>query len=214
MRDTSDSHHQKPTVPGILLTAIITMGFLWALLQLFTLSYKPNRFTMKDIRQNELTAFRNMKRMAAAQEAYIQKDWDGDGEKLYAMFYVHLWQSVTPEGKPIPVDLISRTLAFAVDTTKMLDGYYYKDLHRRGLPDRTGRDLLYEREWAIIAHPAIHGKSGGLTFIADQSGKVFVTPRMYTEKQYPVTPESNGWILINNIEDLKDFQSTIIASNR
>jgi hypothetical protein len=49
------------------------------------------KFIIQEIRANEIEAYGNLKLIAAAQEKYIRKDWDSDGKKAYAIFYVHLF---------------------------------------------------------------------------------------------------------------------------
>jgi hypothetical protein len=81
--------NKKNNVIGIILTVIITIGFIWVIYRLSSLSNEKKPLTGEEIRANEIEAYGNLKLLAGAQEKYKQKDWDSDGKKVYAMFYVH-----------------------------------------------------------------------------------------------------------------------------
>ena len=94
----TDSKKKKINITGIIFTIIVTLGFAWAIYQLLELPGKKIKLTGPEMRRNEITAYRHLKSIAAAQEKYTRKDWNDDGKTSYALFYVHLWRSVTPEG--------------------------------------------------------------------------------------------------------------------
>lgn len=201
--------NKKSNISGIILTVIITMGFIWAIYRLAGLSYEIEPLTGEEIRSNEIAAYRNIKAIAAAQEKYRQKDWDSDGKKSYAMFYVHLWRSVSLAGEPIRVNLIAKELGFAMEISKMLKGYYYMDLRKRRIGLKTREEFDYMKEWGVAAVPGNWKMTGVLTFIVDQTGAVYVTTRMHTQPEYPHDPGRNGWTRIHTREDLKKFQETV-----
>lgn len=200
---------KKINVIGIILTVIITVGFTWSIVWLAGLNNEKNLPDVEEKRANEVEAFRNLKAIADAQEKYKQKDWDGDGKKVYAVFYVHLWRSVSLKGEPIRVNLIPKKLAFAMEASGMVNGYYYKDLRLRGTEGGTGREFAYEKEWAVAALPGTKGITGLLSLITDQTGTVYVTPRLHTGLDFPRDPAANGWTRINTIEELREFQNKV-----
>jgi hypothetical protein len=162
------------------------------------------------MRANEVEAFKNLKRIGQAQKEYIQKDWDGDGQRTYAKFSVHLWTSVDPQGTPIPVKLIPKELAFAKGHGRMLDGYYYRDLHKRASPESKGTTKIApEKDWAVVAVPADYGKTGFLLFLADSSGEIFVRNQVEIPSYFPQSPVSGGWTRIKTLQHLKNLQQTV-----
>ncbi len=201
---------QSVTFTGIAVTIAVTAGIIWAILQLLDPGILKREFTPADMRQHEITAFKNLQRIAAAQKNYRQKDYDRDGEAEFAMFYVHLYRSVSPDSKPIPVNLISKRLAFAMGISRMLDGYYFKDLRQQELESGDKQPFDYTRQWAVVAMPASKGRTGVLTMIAGGNGAVYVTPKMHTELYLPFAPEHNGWARITSLEELKRFQQHVV----
>lgn len=208
-----DEKNNKKNIAGIILTVIITIGFVWAIFQLSVSSQEKKPLTPKGMRKNEINAYENLKTIAAAQEEYIQRDWDNDGKKTYAMFYVHLWRSVSLDSEPIEVNLMSRELAFAMEVTNPLKGYYYLDLRKRLAEGRKGQALDYAKQWAIAAIPQDRRRTGVLTFIVDQTGAIYVTTNIHTQPEYPYDPERSGWTRLHRIEDLKKFQETVSYPN-
>ena len=201
--------NKKNNVIGIILTVIITIGFIWAIYQLSSLSKERKPLTGEEIRANEIEAYGNLKLIADAQEKYIREDWDSDGKKSYAMFYVHLWRSVSLDSEPIRVNLIAKELAFAMEISKTLKGYYYMDLRKRRIDIKTGQEFEYTKEWAVAALPGDRGRSGVLTFIIDQTKAIYVTAKMHSQPEYPHSPGGSGWTRIDTLEDIKKFQETV-----
>ena len=206
---TDSSRKKKINIAGIVFTIIVTLGFTWAIYQLLVLPGEKVILSGQEMRRNEVAAYRNLKMIAAAQEHYFQKDWDGDGKKNYAVFYVHLWRSVTPQGEPIRVKLIPKKLAFAMDISSPLEGYYFVDLRRRRIDLRNRKEFDYKKDWGVAALPGIFRSTGVLTFIVDQSRDIFVTARMHSEPEYPGDPVKSGWTKIASVKELKEFQETV-----
>lgn len=209
MKPTSGTKAKKINGSGIIITIIVTIGFAWAIYQLLVLNTEKSSLTGKEMQENEIAAYRSLEFIAAAQEKYIQKDWDGDGKKVYAMFYVHLWRSVNHKGEPIPVNLIPKKLGFAMDISSPLEGYYFVDLRRRRFDLRTRKEFDYTNEWGAAAVPGITGRTGVLTFIVDQSGDIYATSKMHSEPEFPRDPVKSGWAKITSIKELKEFQKKI-----
>ena len=194
---------------GIIFTLIITIGFIWAVYRLVGLSGDKGPLTAARMQANEVRAFARLQSMAEAQAHYIQTDWDRDGKNVYAVFFVHLWTSVSQQGEPIPVNLIPRKLAFAMEDSLMVDGYYYMDLRKRRLEGNARREMDYETEWAMAALPGTAGRTGVLSFIVDQRNVIYTAPRLHNRQEYPYEPEAGGWKRIDTAAQLKEFQKSV-----
>lgn len=190
-------------------TIIVTLAFAWAIYQLLVLPGEKSGLTGDEMRRNEIAAYRHLKAIASAQAKYIKKDWDGDGKTSYAMFYVHLWRSVTPEGEPVRVNLISKELGHAMDISSPLAGYYFVDLRRRRIDRRNKKEFDYEKEWGAAALPGVYRGTGVLALITDQTGDIYATARMHSEPEYPIDPVKNGWTKITSLKELKEFQESV-----
>jgi len=201
--------NSKNNIIGIILTVIITIGFMWSIYLLSSLTNEQKPLIGEEIRANEFAAYENLKLIAAAQEKYKQKDWDSDGKKVYAMFYVHLWRSVSLAGEPIGVNLIAKELAFAMDVSNPLKGYYYMDLRQRRIDIKTMEEFDYTKEWGAAALPGTRGRTGVLTFIVDQSKVIYVTTKMHSQPEYPHDPGGSGWTRIDTREDLEKLQQRV-----
>jgi hypothetical protein len=201
---------KKLTVTGIIFTIIATAGFLWAAIQWQKTWQKPDMATAQDMQLNEQHAFLNLQTIANAQKKYKETDWDGDGKKVFSKFFIHLWTSVSPSSDPIAVNLIPRKIAFATEESRAIDGYYFADLHDLDLPEERGKQSLnYESQWAVLALPTDHGQTGILNFLADSSGSIFVNPAKYIPMLYPEVPASKGWLKIESIQQLQEFQKKL-----
>ena len=201
--------NKKNNITGIILTVIITIGFIWSIYRLSGLSNDRGPLSGEEIRANELGAYENLKLIAAAQEEYKQRDWDSDGKKFYAMFYVHLWRSVSLAGEPIGVNLIGKELAFAMEESKTLKGYYYMDLRKRLIDIKAIEEFDYTKEWGLAALPGTRGRTGLLTFIIDQSNVIYATTKMHSQPEYPYDPGGSGWARIDSRADLEKFQERV-----
>jgi len=206
------SNGRNFSITGIIFSIIVTAGFVWGAVQWYTLWWSgPVQITALEMQSNELTAFVNLQTISQAQKKYKEKDWDRDGKKTFAKYYIHLWTSVSTSSEPIPIKLISKKLGFATEPDRAIDGYYFVDLQDLTLSEHKGLQRLdYEKEWAVLAVPTANGQTGVLNFLADNSGNVFVNDAKYVPKQYPENLLSNGWIKNNTIQQLKDFQKKTI----
>ena len=208
----SDAQHKKEfSIIGIIVTVAATAGFIWAASQWYYCDSDQMKLSIDRIQANELNTFTNLQVIFHAQKKYKEKDWDGDGNKIYAIYFVHLWTSVSTKGEPVLIDLIPKKLAFAMEADKAVNGYYFIDLHdkiTRGVQTQVPID--YGKEWVVLALPAGRDRTGVLNFLADQSGSIFVNTAESAATQYPEKPDAAGWIKIEDIEQLKDFQKKTI----
>ncbi len=185
------------------LVLLVTVGFLWAAAEWFRLDDWPRKPSPAAIPGNEAKAFERMQQIAEAQERYRQKDWDDDGEKSYARFMVHLWRTADTQGNPVEVNLVPRRLGFAMDYSLALDGYFYIDLRQRGQTLDRARPLDAAREWAVAAIPKAYRSTGILSFMVDQSGKIYAKDDpLPWPTRYPENPESGGWTEVSGKEAL------------
>lgn len=203
--------NKKISIAGIIFSIVVTAGFVWAAVQWYALWSGPGQLTVNDRQSGEQRAFLNLQSLAQAQKKYKETDWDGDGKKTYAKYFIHLWTSVSTAGDPVRVELIPKKLGFALERARAIDGYYFADLHDRILPPNNElQGLDYEKEWAILAVPLTDSQTEMLYFLADNSGSIFVRPAKYIPLQYLDNPLSNGWTKIDTIQQLQDFQKRII----
>jgi len=160
---------------------------------------------------SEQSAFLNLQVISKAQKKYKETDWDKDGKKTYAKYFIHLWTSVDEAGKPIFAGLIPKKLGFAFESARAIDGYYFVDLHDRQLPDNKGLQRLdYENQWAVLAMPVTaDGQKEVRYLLADNSGSIFIKSSKFISMQYIDNPVSNGWTEINTIQQLQNYQKKI-----
>ncbi|MBN2738833.1 MAG: DUF2950 family protein [Spirochaetales bacterium] len=151
---------------------------------------------------NENRALGNLKSIHQAQEVFRETDRDQNGKNAYASFYIHLWQAVDDTGEVVPVNLISRNLAFAMGPSREINGYYFKDIHFRF--DDQGREVLLdpEKEWALTAVPVQMGLTGRFIFLIDQKGGVYVKMAYEAPDIFPYDPISSGWVLVKDKIDM------------
>ncbi len=146
------------------------------------------------IGEDELTAILVCRTYVKAQREYILKDWDGDGVLAYAqklrsdpgkkngLFWRH-----APDEPASPLgELIAQARMEGYKKEKSLfkeqavpfHGYYFKILTKQGGHAPGGKyDYIINGNmvggFALVAFPANWGKSGVMTFIVNQQGKVF-----------------------------------------
>jgi len=193
---------------GVALTVLVTIFLVWSSARWVGWSDGTPQPGPAEIPLNEELALGRLGRIARAQEEFRRTDWDGDGEKSYALFVVHLWQTVDGDVRPVRTGLVPKELAFAMGRSGAIDGYYYADLHQLELPPADGerervRELRPAAEWAVAATPEVHGRTGVLTMIADRSGRVFARDLGgLRPKAYPRAPASQGWSAVGSAGDL------------
>jgi hypothetical protein len=199
------------SITGIIVSIVATAFFLWAAIQWYNHSSDQAQLSVGGMQANELRTFTNLQLISQAQNKYRETDWDGDGKKTYAMYFVHLWTSVSTKGEPILIGLIRKKLSFAMEADKAINGYYFIDLHDRLSGQASGQvPMDYEKQWAVLGVPVKNGQTGMLNFLADQSGSIFVNSAKYVAPQCPENPAASGWIKIERVEQLNDFQKKII----
>jgi len=195
-------------VAGVALTVLVTVFLVWSAARWLGWGDRPAEPGPAEIPRNEELALGRLGLIARAQEEFRRTDWDGDGERSYALFVVHLWQTVDGDVRPVRTDLVPKELAFAMGSSGAVDGYCYVDLYQLELPPADGerdrvRELRPAAEWAVAATPEVHGRTGVFTMIADQSGRVFARDLAGVRpKAYPHAPASQGWRLIGSAGDL------------
>ena len=214
---------KKICLIGSIFTVIVTAVFIWGGYQWLQRNNFPPKLSPAQIQSNEILAFERLKQIREAQQKYILKDWDGDGQKNYAQFLAHLWQSVDSSADPVKVGLLPRKLAFAMRRPFAIDGYIYVDLHYSFTrPNKHNYAAVEINEidpntgFAISALPASNKETGVMSFIITQKGDVHA--RTLDHITYgsrlgllpcPTNFTQEGWRQIHNIDDLKKFQKEV-----
>jgi hypothetical protein len=214
---------KKICLVGSIFTVIVTVVFLWAGYQWLQRNNFPPKLSKAQIQSNEILAFERLKRICEAQHKYILKDWDGDGQKNYAQFIPHLWQSIDSNSDPVRVDLLPRKLAFAMRRPYAIDGYIYVDIHYRSLKNKYGYALAVKeneidpaRGFAVGAFPAANKESGMLSFIITQEDDIHAKPLEHIKygtwigfMNCPVNFTQEDWRQVHNIDDVIRFQKEL-----
>jgi hypothetical protein len=213
---TTSPRHGADIISSLLLTALAAAGFIWAAWAWVGLGGGRDPLDAAQRRQNERRTYVQLKRIAAAQNRYRQHDWDGDGRKTYAEFFIHLWRSVRVDGTPVPVNLIPRELGFAMAPSFARDGYFYRDLHTAGAlaalthtaspPRPTHLDPA--EQWAVAALPAAPGSTGQLAFVADSSGAIW-TLHQSDSSAASGPPAKSCRIKVRSLQHLKKIQQSM-----
>ena len=146
------------------------------------------------IGEDELTAILVCRTYVKAQREYVLQDWDGDGILAYAqklrsdpgkkngLFWRHEpGEPVSPLG-----ELVAQARMAGYKKEKSLfkeqpipfHGYYFKTLTRQGKNAPGGKyNYIINGNmvggFALVAFPSNWGKSGVMTFIVNQQGKVY-----------------------------------------
>ena len=216
---------KKICLVGSIFTAIVTAIFLWGGYQWLQRNNFPPKLSPAQIQSNEMLAFERLKQICDAQHEYILNDWDGDGQKTYAQFLAHLWQSIDSNADPVKVALLPRKLAFAMREPFAIDGYIYVDLHysltrSKNKQDSSASVEIHEIDpntgFAVSALPASNKKTGMLSFIITQKGDIYARPLdhiIYGPRlgllPCPTDFAQEGWRQIHNIGDLKKLQKEV-----
>lgn len=147
------------------------------------------------IGENELTAILVCKSYVSAQREYFLKDWDSDGVMAYAQMLRSdpgkrnglYWRAAKGEAVSPLGELVARArmegyrkskAAFKEEKPEPFHGYYFKILTRqgRGAPGGKYNYVINGKMvggFALAAFPSNWGKSGIMTFIVNQQGKVY-----------------------------------------
>jgi hypothetical protein len=146
------------------------------------------------IGEDELTAILVCRTYVKAQREYVLKDWDGDGILAYAqklrsdpgkkngLFWRHApGEPVSPLGELVAqarMEGYKKEKSVFKEQPVPFHGYYFKTLTRQGKNAPGGNyDYIINGNmvggFALIAFPSNWGKSGVMTFIVNQQGKVF-----------------------------------------
>ena len=147
------------------------------------------------IGENELTAILVSSAYVKAQREYAIKDWDGDGIVAYAQKLRSdpgkrnglFWRNAPGEEVSPLGELLARAwhegyrkekTAFREEEPTPFHGYYFKILTRQGKNAPGGKyNYIINGNmvggFALAAFPSNWGKSGVMTFIVNQQGKVY-----------------------------------------
>jgi len=147
------------------------------------------------IGEDELTAILVCRSYVKAQREYVLKDWDGDGIFAYAQKLRSdpgkrnglFWRSapgkeVSPLGELVAQawheGYKKKKAAFRETEPSPFHGYYFKILTRQGkkVPGGSYNYIINANMvggFALVAFPSNWGKSGVMTFIVNQQGKVY-----------------------------------------
>jgi hypothetical protein len=147
------------------------------------------------IGENELTAILVCRTYVKAQREYTLKDWDGDGIFAYAQKLRSapgkrnglFWRAAPGEAVSPMGELVAKArmegykkekTAFKEETPTPFHGYYFKILTRQGKNAPGGKYNYIVNSnmvggFALVAFPSNWGKSGVMTFIVNQQGKVY-----------------------------------------
>jgi len=223
--EKEQSPEKKICLVGSIFTVIVTAVFLWEGYQWLQRNNFPPELSTAQVQSNEVLAFERLKQICEAQHQYILKDWDEDGQKNYAQFLAHLWQSVDSNADPVRVNLLPRKLAFAMRRPFAIDGYIYVDMHcsYKVLKDKDGYIAAVEENeidpntgFAVGAFPASNKETGLLSFIITQQGDIHAKALehiTYGPKigllPCPVDFAQEAWRQIRNINDLEKFQKEL-----
>lgn len=147
------------------------------------------------IGEDELTTIMVCRAYVKAQREYVRKDWDGDGIFAYAQKLRSdpgkrnglFWRATRGEEVSPLGELVARAwhegykkkkAAFKEEEPSPFHGYYFKILTRQGKNVPGGKyNYIVNGNmvggFALVAFPSNWGKSGVMTFIVNQQGKVY-----------------------------------------
>jgi hypothetical protein len=146
------------------------------------------------IGEDELTAILVCRTYVKAQREYVLKDWDGDGILAYAqklrsdpgkkngLFWRHAQgEAVSPLGELVAqarIEGYKKEKSVFKEQPVPFHGYYFKILTKQGEHVPGGKyDYIINGNmvggFGLAAFPSNWGKSGVMTFIVNQQGKVF-----------------------------------------
>lgn len=200
---------KKGQTTGFVFTLLISLVFIWAGYLWINRDQAFRPPSSSTIRRNEIRAFRRLAQICDAQNQYILKDWDNDGEKRYADFLVHLWTTIDENANPLSANLIPKELAFAMRRPYALDGYFYVDLRGKNAVVRQN-EINYKAEFYTGAFPVSVKKNDSLSFIINHKREIFAK-RLDSIKPdstiglfaVPSNLLKEGWIRIHNEDEIQ-----------
>jgi len=146
------------------------------------------------IGEDELTAILVCRSYVKAQREYVLKDWDGDGVLAYAqklrsdpgkkngLFWRHTHgEATSPLGELVAqarMEGYKKEKSVFKEQPVPFHGYYFKILTKEGAHAPGGKyDYIINGNmvggFGLVAFPSNWGKSGVMTFIVNQQGRVF-----------------------------------------
>jgi hypothetical protein len=146
------------------------------------------------IGEDELTAILVCRTYVKAQREYVLKDWDGDGILAYAqklrsdpgkrngLFWRHAQgEAASPLGELVAqarIEGYKKEKSVFKEQPVPFHGYYFKILTKQGEHTPGGKyDYIINGNmvggFGLVAFPSNWGKSGVMTFIVNQRGKVY-----------------------------------------
>lgn len=193
----------KITIPGIFITILATIFFIWAIYQLIYIADYPQKITDNDILNNEVKAYNNLKLIISAQNEFYSEDLDENGIENYAKFLPHLWVVIVKDNQKKKLNLISEEIALSKSSQEGYNGYVFTSLHNTQIKPDELKEIDYEKEWAVIAYPKNVNITGRLIFITNNYNEIFAKKNVYNTKFYPTDPEEEGWVNILSEEDVR-----------
>ncbi len=181
---------------------------------------KP-RESVTSVAHANFEAYSAVKKIFEAQKSYKLKDWDGDGEKEFALFVAHLWRTGRKKSEPVDVGLLSEELAVARNVELSYHGYSFRNLHhqqmvpRRALHEAASgeshlRELNYREQWALIAEPQFsperEDKNRSLEFLAFSDGRIFARQRRNEKIESIPFEYEKQWSLVSSVADIENLQ--------
>jgi len=161
---------------------------------LFDIAAGKEEILNRRIGENELTAILVCRSYVKAQREYVLKDWNGDGILAYAQKLRSdpnkkdglFWRRAQGEAASPLGELVAQARMEGYKKEKSLfkeksvpfHGYYFNILTKQGKHAPGGKyNYIVNGNmvggFALIAFPADWGKSGVMTFIVNQQGKVY-----------------------------------------
>jgi predicted SnoaL-like aldol condensation-catalyzing enzyme len=189
--------------PALVFSIVALLFIFLVFIFLITFFLEPALPSTTEMRRNEENAFIVLNKIKNAQDEYRSKDPDKDGKKAYAPFFTHLWQSISETSENIPVNLISKDLAFAMGSSREREGYYFMDIHFRFDDQGKAVQLDPENEWALTGVPARIGLTGKLIFLINQRGIVYAKTGYEAPKVFPFDPRGEGWVVVKEKADVR-----------
>ncbi len=127
---------------------------------------------------------------AEAQFMYKKNDWDQDGKLTYAPTFPLL--HTTPDENGVPIQFIDAAFAGAGPGGAPKHGYLFRDM-----VSIAGQPIDWEKDCALCATPAVHGRTGYRTFIVKADGTVFGKDFGGSRfvDDFPADPTAEGWII-------------------